>query len=725
VAQTERGESRVSPLSRTAHRTRRADPLTVHEKVLYGLLLALAFLMPFKFGLIDLDVLPNPSFGGPSIGSLLSVLASWPTEIAELLIILAGFFWVLNMIVTRRVALRYTAADHFLWAFLGVGLVSSFCSILPHSAMLLMKEFACWVLLYHLVVNLPGGERRERGLLAALMAGLVCVSLIGLHQRLFGYQQLIQLVYRNVPPEEQGGAIALLERARVMATYASPNSLGGLYVLLLPTACLFVPVLRQWTRGRAAPAILFAVLGPVLGFAIFILTESKGAFLSFGVTAIIAAFAMRRRLKLAAWKLVVVLALAVGATVAVSSTAPGRELIERGAYTFKERIGYWRGAARMAANRPFARTLIGSGFNAFSALFPKYKDPQKAADENSGLEVGMARSAHNNYVQLFIEVGVLGLGAFVAFWVIQLVRAGPLVGAFARGGGPPTFAALLVLGSFFGLVAFLLHSVVDFDLYVPGLAMTVMFLVGLVARHTGALRERVLVLRKELHAVVALAVLMLVSGPLVLFVPMTMTAEIHYFNAHAILSGQAIERPPDPAGAAVAQMRQALQWDPLNHNYMGYLAAIQARRGLDEGNPQELKRADEWYTRALRLDRYSSVFLYRRAIVRLDRMRLEGRVEWDAVLDEIERSVECNPTDSLTRLRYVYALDQAGRAEEARRQFDLAAKYDTEDFSIALHSAKLTYNDFDVPAELERLRAKYGAPPQVPEPDKPSESSGE
>ena len=246
----------MSPPSRTAQRRRRADPLTVHEKVLYGLLLALAFLMPFKFGLINLDTLPNPSFGGASISSVLTVLASWPTEIAELLIVLAAFFWLLNMIVTRRLAFRYTGADHFLWAFLGVGLVSSFYSILPHSAMMFMKEFACWVLLYHLVVNLPGGERRERALLAALMAGLVCVSLIGLHQRLFGYQQLIQQVYRNVPPEEQGGALALLERARVMATYTSPNSLGGLYAMLLPAACLFVLVLRQWTQGRgAAPAM--------------------------------------------------------------------------------------------------------------------------------------------------------------------------------------------------------------------------------------------------------------------------------------------------------------------------------------------------------------------------------------------------------------------------------------------------------------------------------------
>ena len=444
-----------------------------------------------------------------------------------------------------------------------------------------------------------------------------------------------------------------------------------------------------------------------------------------GIVAIVVAFMMRKRLKIAAWKLAVVLAVAIGAAAAISSTSPGRKLIERGAHTFEERVGYWRGAARMAADRSLGRNVIGSGFNAFGALFPKYKDPEQ--------EVGMARNAHNNYVQLFIELGVLGLAAFVAFWIAHLVRAGPIVSAFARGDERLTFGTLVVLAAFFGLLAFLLHSVVDFDLYVPGIAMTAMLLVGLMARHTGALRERALVLRKEIHAIGALAVLMLITVPLVFFVPMPLTAEVHYFNAHAILAGEAIERPTDPPAAAITEMRRALGWDPLNHSFMGYLAAIYAQRGLHERSLKDLEEADVWYTRALKLHPNSSVFMYRRAVVRLERMRLEGTVEWGPILDEIERAVAHYPTDSFMRLRYAYHLDQAGRNDEAKAQFAMARRYDDEGFSSALQTATLRYNnkaDFEAfKADLERLRTKYGTlesptnggAPEVPDETESSE----
>ncbi len=695
----------MSSRSRSARTPGRTNVVTVHDKVAYGVLFVLAFLMPFKFGIINLDVLLNPNYGGPSIASLLEPLQPLATELAELLVVLAAFFWLLGMIVRRRLVFRYTTADVFLWAFLGVGLLSSFVSIVPHSAIGAMKEFTCWVLLYHLVVNMRGGERRERALLGALIAGTMCVSLIGLHQWLIGYGQLTQQVYRFLPPDEQGHALTLLQRGRIMATYSSPNSLGGLYALVLPAACLFVLVMRHWTRQYgAAPTIAYALFGPVLAFGVFILTESKGAFISLGIVAVAVAFIMQRRLRIATWKLCAVLALAIGIAGAVSTTPPGRKLLERGAHTFEERVGYWRGAARMAADRPLGRNLVGSGFNAFSALFTKYKEPASV--------VGIARSAHNNYVQLFIEVGLLGLAAFVAFWIVQLARAWPAVRQVARNTGPLTLGHLVVVVAFFGLLAFLLHSVVDFDLYVPGIAMTAMLLVGLMARHTGGVRQKIVTLHTEGRAVVVLAVLMLIAGPLVFVVPMPLTAEIHYFNAHAILSGEALKRPADPPAAAIAEMKRALHWDPLNHNYMAYLGAIYAQRGIRRGRVADLNEADAWYTRALELHANSPLFIYRRAMVRLDRMRLESTIEWEPVLAEIERAVAHFPTDPFMRLVYTDALDQAGRSDDAREQFAVAASYDDEAFSDALQTARERYNTDEARAEfnatLERLRAAYG-----------------
>ncbi|MBN1917096.1 MAG: O-antigen ligase family protein [Verrucomicrobia bacterium] len=682
-----------------------APPATMHERVAFGLLFALAFLMPFKFGLFSLDTLPPPF--GPSIGALFSATASWPVEIAELLIALTAFFWLLDMIVTRRITFRFTTADGFLWAFLIIALIGSFFSILPHSAVTFMKQFACWAFLYHLVVNMPGGERRERALVSALLAGMMCASLIGLHQRLVGYEQIRQEVLQRVPPELQGQYMAILDRARVMSSFSSPNSLGGLYAMLLPAALVFVVVMRQWTRRYGElPAVLYCILGPVLAFGIFILTESKGAFISLGIVAIVVVITMGHRLRVPAWGRPAAIGLAIVVVTGLSFTSPGRRLLERGAHTFEERIGYWRGAAHIAADRSPGRNLIGTGFNSFGAMFPKYKDPKAV--------VGMAQYAHNNYVQLFIEVGVLGLAAFVAFWVTHLVRAGPVVGGFAHGEREVSFAVLVVLAAFFGLLAFLLHSIVDFDLYVPGLAMTAMLLLGLLVRHTGVLVEKTVVLRKELHAVIALAVLMVVAVAVIFFIPMPLTAEIHYFNARAILTGEAVNPPADRHGAAIGEMRQALQWDPLNQSYIAFLASIHQQRGVEQGSRDDFDKADAWYTRAIRLDPYRHQFVYRRAMVRLERMRLEGRIDWDPILTEFEHAVLLYPTDPHMRLLYTLRLDEAGRTEEAGKQFAEAARYDDANFSGALQTVREGYNDLsEIEAfmkSLDALRDKYGTP---------------
>jgi uncharacterized protein (TIGR02996 family) len=159
-------------------------------------------------------------------------------------------------------------------------------------------------------------------------------------------------------------------------------------------------------------------------------------------------------------------------------------------------------------------------------------------------------------------------------------------------------------------------------------------------------------------------------------------------------------------------MKRALAWDPLNQNYMAYLGAIYARRGIHERRIADLDAADHWYTRALRLNPNSALYMYRRAMLWLDRMRLEGTIEWDPVLTELERAVAHFPTDPFMRLVYADTLDQAGRTDEAREQFALAARYDDEAFSGALQTARERYNTDEGLAEfkatLERLCATYG-----------------
>jgi tetratricopeptide (TPR) repeat protein len=138
---------------------------------------------------------------------------------------------------------------------------------------------------------------------------------------------------------------------------------------------------------------------------------------------------------------------------------------------------------------------------------------------------------------------------------------------------------------------------------------------------------------------------------------------------------------------------------------------------MEQGDTADLDEADAWYTRALKLNPNSHQLVYRRAMLRLDRMRLEGHTDWEPVLDEIERAVSLFPTNSHIRLLYAMRLDEAGRSDEAREQFTAAARYDDEAFSDALQIVKQSYND---PSEIKvfeerlaRLHELYGTAPDA------------
>ena len=267
---------------------------------------------------------------------------------------------------------------------------------------------------------------------------------------------------------------------------------------------------------------------------------------------------------------------------------------------------------------------------------------------------------------------------------------------------------MLVLAAFFGLLAFLLHSVVDQDLYVPGIAMALMLLTGLMARHAGPLRERVCVLRSRGVVIGAAAMLVIITGLVATFVLSPMVGEAKYFGAVKVLRTPTLGGPGGRERAAIERMERALWWDPLNHQYMSFVASIHKGRGIRTKDPGELREADTWYTRALALHPHAYAFRFRRAETRLMRMQLEDNVDWNAVLGEIERAIEDFPTSPTMHLLYALHLDEAGRPEKAKEQFHIAERYD-EGFSRTLGTKKGQAN---YGAIVERLHASTAPDPK-------------
>ncbi len=97
--------------------------------------------------------------------------------------------------------------------------------------------------------------------------------------------------------------------------------------------------------------------------------------------------------------------------------------------------------------------LFGSGAGSFYTVFPRYRGPQV---------VGYFDYAHDDYVQLAAENGVIGIFLLGAIVVVSLVAA--LRAQWRR--RDPLMRGM-AFSSIMGVTAILIHSTVDFNLQIP------------------------------------------------------------------------------------------------------------------------------------------------------------------------------------------------------------------------------------------------------------------
>jgi len=169
--------------------------------------------------------------------------------------------------------------------------------------------------------------------------------------------------------------------------------------------------------------------------------------------------------------------------------------------TFTLRVGYWRVALYVLKDY----WLRGVGLNNFGVIYARYQF----------LGAGDVKQAHNDYLQVFCETGIFGVILFCSFWAGVLYYGVRLVIRGASWGD-----RILSAGIFAGVLAFLLHSLVDFNFYNPSLATFQYILAGvLIARgetvEAGQLQSRsssVVVRRVIWFAAMLLAVMVAFSA---------------------------------------------------------------------------------------------------------------------------------------------------------------------------------------------------------------------
>lgn len=266
----------------------------------------------------------------------------------------------------------------------------------------------------------------------------------------------------------------------VTGTYVNQNHYAALLEMTLPLALAagaavyragFVPHARP-----AAPAIKASALMGCGALMLAALSASQsrmaflGAFCSLAVMGAISIMAVEQRMYRPApiGRRLLASGLVFAAVGLLFVLVPPKALIERygllagrGGEIGDARLGIWRESLPMVKAYP----IVGCGLGAYESGFMQFKTvaPMYRVD-----------FAHNDYLQILIELGAIGLAIGMAL-VVRIVSRVLRVALFHK--ERPGWE--LALGLTGALTALLLHSGADFNLYIPTNAMVLAWICGL------------------------------------------------------------------------------------------------------------------------------------------------------------------------------------------------------------------------------------------------------
>lgn len=310
------------------------------------------------------------------------------------------------------------------------------------SALVYVALLCCYVL----VVGLLRTQAWVRRLVGAISLSLVLVSALGIAQYLFadlGLQYVDTTLFSDLG-------------ARVFSTLENPNMLAEYLILCLP-------VLLSLTVTQKRPLNVFwMLLGCAAVCACLVLTWSRGAWLGALACALLFVLLMGH-------KALSYLLLTVVPTVALMHYLPGQILRRFGSVasmqdsSIRYRVHLWEGVGNML--RDYWYCGVGVGESAFCEVYSRYALPGIAG----------AMHAHNLYLQLLCELGVVGLIVFAVTVIMFICYAlSYIVGHGERGG------RMMVLGGMCGILAVLFMGLTDHVFYNYRIFLLFWLLMGVV-----------------------------------------------------------------------------------------------------------------------------------------------------------------------------------------------------------------------------------------------------
>ena len=375
----------------------------------------------------------------------------------NILVIIGLMFWFLKMTSQEKFALARNPLNLPILSFMAICSLSILWSNSPMVSLLELTLFLVGPLLYFIVVNNVYDEHQINRLLTAT---LIISSLLGI----YGICQYNGIDF-SFWKENVG-------RNQVFGLFGNVNYFAEYLIIPLPLAISLFFVARNKTHKTLLLLGILAMGGSL------ILTFTRGSYLAIGISSLFIFFLYLAKqgkgfIKKHKKIFIIILAFIILATFLFALpnplNKPGTAIskiksrISISQFTsdssLKRREAIWGFTTLMIKDHP----LLGSGLGTFKYNSLSYQARFFDQGENRRLyPYGIADKVHNEYLQLVVELGIIGLGIFL--WIIityfnyGIKTLKRIKDDYKQG---------IVIGLMGGVVAVLVDAIFGFPLHLP------------------------------------------------------------------------------------------------------------------------------------------------------------------------------------------------------------------------------------------------------------------
>ncbi len=312
-----------------------------------------------------------------------------------------------------------------------------------------------WFIVYFLVIEVFRNKRHIHIVLILFIITSLATALDSIIQAYVTHKDLFL-----------GHSIA--SGGRPTAAFKTSNGLGGYLTVAIPS--IFAAIFFK-DKNLRYPILISGIFLSLMWS--MILTFSRGAWIGTllgGMLMLFVFFFHRQKAKLylslGLLLVIVFFYLLLGFILAGSSSS---DLLDRFT-TILWRADIWRDSIPMIKDN----LLFGHGINTYMQLFEAYRTDLGGANPTY---------AHNCYIQLSAETGIVGLSAF-SWIIVELFRESII--CLDRYWANNYNLTILAMGLLSGIFAFLVHSFFDTHFYSLQLSVYLWFMIGL---HVVVLKE--------------------------------------------------------------------------------------------------------------------------------------------------------------------------------------------------------------------------------------------